>query len=346
MTWNIGAYPFDAGCGLAPMAGVVSTPFRGIARAHGAIVTPTELISASALARRNRRTQAMVSRAPGESPFWVQIFGADPGLVVRAAEEAVKLGADIIDLNMGCPVRKVTRDGGGSALMQDPVRAATMVKLVRAAVGDTVPVTAKFRAGWDHTTRNAVTFGQSLADAGASALCLHPRTRAQRYSGWADWSLIAELKQAVSIPVIGNGDVRCIEDARQLQRQTGCDAILVGRGALGNPWLFHEVRTGESYEPSKQERTGVVVDHFHRLIEHCGDPAIALPRFRGRVLHYARGLDGGAAFRRDIVRITEPDAFEEALLDFFGKAERARGFQQVTPPRLDGARDPINSHSS
>jgi len=318
---------------LAPMAGLVSTPFRGIARAHGADATPTELISAKGLLMRNRRTAEMLAPAPGESPMWVQLFGAEPDLMARAAEEAVRHGAQILDVNMGCPVRKIIKEGSGAALMLDTPRAAAIVAAMRRAVGDAVPITAKFRSGWEHSQINAVEHGRALEQAGAAALCLHPRTRAQRYAGRADWSLITALKRALTVPVIGSGDVGCVADARRMVAETGCDAVMVGRAALGNPWIFTGLARGRDYEPTPAERWAVVREHLRLLTEQCGEQERAIYRFRSRVLAYTRGLDGGVAFRRHIVTVDDPARFMAELEAFFSGADRARGYR----PGLEGA---------
>jgi nifR3 family TIM-barrel protein len=324
---RLGPVEIADGALLAPMAGLISRPFRGICLEHGAAAAPTELISATALAHRNRRTLEMIARAPGERWLWVQLFGADPDVMARAAARAVEQGAQLIDVNMGCPVRKVTAEGSGSALMQDPPRAARIVQAIRAAVGDGVPVTAKIRAGWDAASINAVEVGRLLEQAGVAGLCLHARTRAQHYSGLADWSLIAALKRAVRVPVIGNGDVACVADAVRLRAETGCDAVMVGRAALGNPWIFDGLRLGYDVEPTPAERTATVLDHLERLRDEVGDAARAMQRFRSRVLYYARGLDGGVEFRRRIVHIDDLPALREALTSFFSTAGRARGFR-------------------
>ncbi len=312
---------------LAPMAGLASTPFRGICIEHGAAAAPTELISATAIAHRNSRTLAMIERAPHEPLFWVQLFGADPGVMARAAERAVERGAMVIDINMGCPVRKVTNAGSGSALMQDTPRAVRIVEEIRAAVGEQVPVTVKFRSGWEHDQRNYLDFGQALEQAGAAALCLHPRTRAQRYSGQADWSLITALRQQVTLPLIGNGDVGCVADGRRMLVETGCDAVMVGRAALGNPWIFTGLVEGREVDPTPAQRTAVVIDHLDRLIAQVDEPIRALQRFRSRILYYTRGLDGGVEFRRNVVRIDDADELREAIRSYFCDAGRARGYR-------------------
>lgn len=327
MSLKIGPYVFDGPYLLAPMAGLVSTPFRGICLEHGAAAAPTELISATALARKQRRTVAMVERAPHEPVYWPQLFGADPLIMARAAVNAVELGAQVIDINMGCPVRKVTRDGAGSALMQDPDRALRIVKEIRVALGDELPVTAKIRAGWDAHNTNAVEFGQALEQAGVAALCLHARTRAQRYSGLADWKLIAALRQVVQLPLIGNGDVGCVEDAQRMLDETGCDGVMVGRAALGNPWVFTSLKQGHDVEPSPAERNAVVQDHLQRLFDQVGDEERAVKRFRSRMLSYARGLDGGIDFKRRIVQINDMSELRETLQTYFSQAQRARGYR-------------------
>ncbi len=327
MSFSIGPYAFDRPYLLAPMAGLVSTPFRGICLQHGAAASPTELISATALARRQKRTEAMIERAPGEAVYWVQLFGADPLVMARAAVNAVELGAQIIDINMGCPVRKVTGSGAGSALMQDIPRAVRMVHEIRSALGDAIPVTAKIRAGWDANTINAVEMGQALEQAGIAALTLHGRTRAQRYSGQADWGLIARLRQVLKLPLVGNGDVGCVEDARQIFAQTGCDAVMVGRAALGNPWIFKGLVDGQDYEPSPAERCSVVLDHLDRLVAQVDEDERAVKRFRSRMLAYAKALDGGLDFKRRVVKIDDLHKLRETLREYFSQAQRARGYR-------------------
>lgn len=305
---------------LAPLAGLVSRAYRGIAREFGAAATPTELISACGLTHRNQRTAAMLRPAPGERPYWVQLFGAQPAQLAAAAEVAVRLGAQIIDVNMGCPVRKVTTEGAGSAMMQDPPRAVAAIVAIRAAVGPGIPVTAKIRAGWDSQSINAIELGQRLEQVGVAALCLHPRTRAQLYGGHSDWSLITALKQAVRVPVIGNGDVKSIDDAARMFAQTGCDALMIGRAALGNPWIFRSLEIGQPVTPTPAERTAVVLDHLQRLTEELGDAERALLRFRSRALYYSRRLIGGAEFRRRIMLIHELAALQDELQRYFSQA--------------------------
>jgi len=243
---------------LAPMAGVSEMPFRLLALELGAGLAPTELVSSAGLVRASARTRKYLRHGPEERPFTVQLFGGDPGLMAEAGLLARAAGAEVLDINMGCPVPKVTRNGAGSALLCHPERAAELVAALVRATG--LPVTAKIRAGWDSTRINAPEVARALEGAGASAVALHPRTRAQGYSGAADWRLITAVKEAVRIPVIGNGDVRSPDDARRMREQTGCDAVMVGRAALGNPWIFRELGGGPP--ATALERCQLVARHF------------------------------------------------------------------------------------
>lgn len=312
---------------LAPMAGVSEAPFRSMALRMGAGLAPTELVSAKGLEYANARTQGYLKHDPKSEPLLsVQIFGGEPESMARAAEMCVGAGAKIIDINMGCPVKKVTRTGAGSALLCDPSRAATIVQMIRARVGDDVPVTAKIRAGWDDKTKNAPEMGHMLEDAGIGAIAIHPRTRTQGYSGSADWSVITELKRAVSIPVIANGDIQSVKDANRVLQETGADAVMIGRAALGNPWIFRELRAemlGESTpgEVSPAERLKMIVAHLDAHIEHVGDEGRAVRKFRQHLIWYSRGLRGGSQFREIATRIADRRGVHEAVELFFSRAE-------------------------
>ncbi len=246
---------------LAPMAGVSERPFRVIARELGASLAPTELISAAGLTRASARSKRFLARGPSERPFSVQLFGGDPGQMGEAAVAAREAGADLVDINMGCPVPKVTKNRAGSALLCNPELAAELVEVMASRSG--LPVTVKIRAGWDARSINAPEMAKRLEGAGAAAVALHARTRAQGYSGKADWTLIARVKQAVRIPVIGNGDVRSAADCARLMQESGCDAVMIGRAALGYPWIFRELAGGEP--PAPEERRVLVRRHF---LEH------------------------------------------------------------------------------
>jgi len=287
---------------LAPMAGVSNMPFRLIAREMGAAAAVTELVSCKGLSYRQKKSAHFLTHDDSEQPFWVQLFGGEVEAMGTGAERAVELGAAIIDINMGCPVRKVTKSGAGVALMQDAERAARIVTEIGRRTG--VPVTAKIRSGWDAHTVNAVEVARTLADAGCAAIAIHPRTRAQKYSGSADWSVIADVVAAVDIPVIGNGDVRTPEDAHRMLRETGCAAVMIGRAAMGNPWIFAQL-AHDAPPPTPAERWQVVERHLAAHIEFVGDQLRALRSFRPQLMWYSHGLCGAHAFRRGVSRVED-----------------------------------------
>lgn len=314
---------------LAPMAGVSEMPFRVIAQELGAALCPTELVSAAGLVRASARTQKYLRHAGSERPFVVQLFGGDPAQMADAAAMARDAGADVLDVNMGCPVPKVTRNGAGSALLCDPARAAAIVRAVGSAGP---PVTAKIRAGWDHAHVNAVEVARALEEAGACAIAIHPRTRAQGYSGRADWSLIARVKSALRVPLVGNGDVRTPADARRMRAETGCDAVMIGRAALGNPWIFRELNGGEP--PSALERRDLVVRHLRDHVAFVGDELHAVRQFRKHLLWYAHGLRGASSFRAAAVRLERLDEVLEAIDAFFA-GEGAERDAAAAEPEFD-----------
>lgn len=318
---------------LAPMAGVSEAPYRVMSLELGAGLAPTELVSAKGLQHGNTRTEDYLRHDPDrEQTLAVQIFGGDPVAMARAAELAVARGARMLDINMGCPVKKVTRNGAGSALMTDVARAADIVRAMHERVGNRVPVTAKIRAGWDESSINAPSFGRALEDAGLAAIALHPRTRRQGYSGRADWSLIAALKAAVRIPVIANGDVFSVADADRIVAETGCDAVMVGRAALGNPWLFRELAAAHAgrplpASPTPSDRVRLILRHLSDHIEHIEDEGRALKKFRQHLIWYSRGMRGGAAFREHAMRLDARPRIEALIEAFFGTAEPSHRFE-------------------
>ena len=316
---SIGPYTLPNPFVLAPMAGVSEMPFRVLAFRYGAALCPTELVSAQGLMRANQRTVKYLRHdAEVERPYSLQIFGGEPEVMAQAALVGKQWGAQIIDINMGCPVKKVTKSGSGSALLCDAPRAAEIIRQIRAATG--LPVTAKIRSGWDHQQKNYLQLAATLEEAGCAALAIHPRTRAQGYSGSADWSVIADLKRHIlKMPIIGNGDVKTPEDARRMQETTGCDMVMIGRGALGNPWIFRQLLGGAAPDP--EERCATVLEHFRAHLDFVGAELPAVRAFRKHLAWYAHGLYGAAAFRSEANHLEHASAVELAVRRFFARAD-------------------------
>jgi nifR3 family TIM-barrel protein len=317
---QIGPHHFRGRYFLAPLAGVSDRPFRKICRDMGAAFAYTEMVSAHGLLHGSAQTEAYLDRDPEEVPFAVQIFAAEPEVLAQGAEAAVRHGAGLVDINMACPVRKVCGSGAGAALARDPARVAAAVAAVRAACG--VPVSVKIRAGWDEANLNCVEVARAAESAGASAVTLHGRTRAQGYAGRARWDLVREVKQAVAIPVLGSGDVWTAADALRMRAETRCDAVLVARGACGNPWIFAQLAASEAGAPpppapSRDAWAEVVLRHVGLQIEHrrrkvpgeAPDAAErhALKDLRKHLLWYTRGRRGGLNFRREASTVETAD---------------------------------------
>ncbi len=302
----------------APMAGVTDLPFRVLAREQGCGLVYTEMLSDKALIYSHRRTERMLTIAPEEHPIAVQLLGSEPGAMAEAARLVAEAGADIVDINLGCPAPKVVRNGEGSALARDPEKAAALVSAVVRAVDR--PVTAKIRKGWSPEEVNAVELARRLEGAGVAAIAVHGRVRTQFYSGQADWGVIGEVKAAVRTPVIGNGDVVGGPSAEAMMDLTGCDAVMIGRAALGNPWVFAQVReflaTGrEAPGPSPEERVAMAVRHLQAIVAHKG-PVIGLLEMRKHAAWYIHGLRGAARVRSRLMEATSPEAMEDILRSF------------------------------
>jgi len=306
----------------APMAGVTDAVFRRLCREKGCELPAAEMISDMALTCGNRRTLNMLRIDDADHPLVVQLCGSDPGTMARAAGLAQERGADIVDINMGCPTPKIVGNGEGAALMRDPVRAATIVAAVAAAVD--VPVTVKMRSGWEAAPVGAMPAAVDLArrvvEAGAAAVTVHGRTRDQFYHGRADWRVIAAVKQAVDVPVIGNGDVVDGPSARRMRAETGCDAVMVGRASLGNPWIFAEVchflRTGECLpRPSWEQRLDVALRHLELLAAEKGEDR-GVREMRKHVAWYTKGMPAAAALRRRAFAERTVAGMRSLLLDY------------------------------
>ncbi|MCR4399100.1 MAG: tRNA dihydrouridine synthase DusB [Firmicutes bacterium] len=295
------------------MSGVTDGVFRRLNRRFGAPLTFTEMVSDNGLVRGNEASRKLAVVGADEGPVGVQLFGSDPSSMAEAAVIAEALGASLVDINMGCPVPKVTRCGGGAALMLDPPRAARIVEGVRAAVR--VPVTVKMRKGWDDSHCDTASFAALLESAGACALTIHGRTRAQGYSGSPDWECIARAKRAVSVPVIGNGDVDGVATMLRMLRETGCDAVMVGRAALGNPWIFREIASalsGGKLSVTLEERVNTALEHLMMMTAEYGERS-AVIKMRKHLAWYTRGLPGASRLRLELTRATTVAEMERIL---------------------------------
>ncbi len=304
---------------LAPMASVADRTFRTLCRSYGASMVTGEMASAKGMVYSDRKTAELLEVTDAERPMAVQLFGDDPYFMALAAEKAMRYKPDFIDINMGCPVPKVVANNSGSALMKSPKRAGEILRTVANAVS--VPVTAKIRVGWDQESRNAVEMAKILEQNGAAAIAVHGRTRQQMYTPPVDLTTIREVKQAVSVPVIGNGDIETPEDAKRMYEFTGCDLVMVGRGSYGRPWIFKQIQeyleTGHySSDPSLEERMIILKGHITALCAHKGEK-IGMRQARHHAAWYLKGLHGAAAFRKacgELSTLSDLDLLIEQVL--------------------------------
>ena len=331
---RVGGVQIDPGAVLAPMEAVTDLPFRTVCEELGAALTFTEFLSAEALTRGARKAVDRMWPSLGGRRFVVQIFGREPDALARAAGMAVDVGASIVDINMGCPAKKVTAGLCGSALMREPELAASLVRAVRQAVPAAIPVTVKHRTGWDESSINAVEFARRLVDAGAAMITVHGRTRAQGFSGEAKLAPIAAVRQALprEIPVVGNGDVKDVAASARMLRETGCDAVMIGRGAMGNPWLFRSLAAlgrgaPDPGPPTLAERQAVWRRHADLCLEYAPEK-MRIHELRKTLAWYSRGLYGGSTLRQTAGSTPHVTALLELGEAFFAALAR---FDASTP---------------
>jgi len=308
---------------LAPMAGITNLPFRVIARKAGCALAFTEMISANGLVRGNEKSRHYLQSSADDKPLGVQLFGSDPIILADAVQICAELGADLIDVNMGCPVKKVVKNGAGAALLKDPDRVSRILGSVRKATQK--PLTVKIRSGWNLQNINAVQIAKIAEYQGIDAVIVHARTAVQGFTGSADWRIIEEVKTSIGINVFGNGDVKSGADAWDMIRMTGCDGVMIGRGSLGNPWIFKDALTypstgTDSVMPTFTERKDMIVGHLENESAFGGGDR-AVTRFRKHLLWYTKKLRGGAVFRSKVAEITDKDSLLLEIESFFNQPE-------------------------
>ena len=307
------------GAFLAPLAGISNLPFRLIVRSQGCALAYTEMISTNGLVRKTAKTYEYLKTCADDRPLGAQIFGADPQIMAEAARIVADSGFDLIDINMGCPVKKVIKAGAGAILMKNPDLIARIVEAVKKAVK--IPVTLKIRSGWTHSSINAVQIAKIAEACGADAITVHARTADQGYSGQADWKIIAEVKKAVKIQVIGNGDIRQPQDAVRMLKETSCDAVMVGRGSLGNPWIFKGIAqecAGKplNYLPDLEQRLEMIQNHWQMESQFFGEK-VAIKSFHKHILWYTKGLDNSSRFREFAGKLKDKGSILYELNDYF-----------------------------
>jgi len=311
---KIGALSLRNNLIAAPLAGLSSLPYRMLAMECGCALAISEMVSAEGAMRAHDRTRRYFANDERVRPFGVQLFGANPASIFDAIKMLEQEPIDLIDINMGCPVKKVVSKGAGAALMREPRRAAEIITAARKATG--LPLTVKMRAGWDAGSVNCVEMARIAEDCGADAIAIHGRTKAQLYSGKADWSHIAKVKASVSIPVIGNGDVRSREDAQEMLSETGCDGVMIGRAAVGNPWIFRQMLDPDYAGPTRSERGRQAERHLEMLCSFMGECRGVLV-MRQVLPWYGKGIAGVRKFLHEANRTLRAKELTELIAGFF-----------------------------
>lgn len=314
--FNIGSVQIPNRLMMAPMCGITHKPFRKIIKKFGAGMVATQMASAKALTLGDQKSRRLLEFDESERPIVCQIFGNSAETISEAARMVQDMGPDIIDLNMGCPAKKIVDDGGGSALLRCPDLAKNIFEKTRKILK--IPFTVKMRSGWDKEFDQAYEVARIAQDSGLDAITLHARTRAQGYSGKANWELIALFKSKLSIPVIGNGDVETPEDVERMFKETGCDAVMMGRSAVSEPWIFKSCLQKTSYVPPRLELKNIILEQYDDFFSYYGQDS-GIKQMRKHLCAYTRGFEGGSRFRNSVVPLAEWGPLKAAIEVFFGE---------------------------